>query len=86
MATSSRHSLPTQPKGREEKRAWLYNNQFQNRRQKQLTKVRTRGVTVLEWSEQNNLPLGVELHFVVTEIFIFKFFSDDSAMTTEDGP
>jgi cephalosporin hydroxylase len=38
MATSSRHSLPTQPKSREEKTAWLYNNQFQNRRHKQLTK------------------------------------------------
>jgi hypothetical protein len=25
MATFSRHSLSTQPKGREEKRAWLYN-------------------------------------------------------------
>jgi hypothetical protein len=35
MATFSRHSLPTQPKSREEKTAWLYNYQFQNRRHKQ---------------------------------------------------
>jgi hypothetical protein len=39
MATLSRHSHPTQPKCREEKRAWLYNNQFQNRRHKPLTEV-----------------------------------------------
>jgi hypothetical protein len=40
MATYSRHSLPTQPKSTEEKRAWLYNNKFKNRRPKQLPKVR----------------------------------------------
>jgi hypothetical protein len=50
MATFSRHGLPTQPKSREEKRAWLYNNPFQKRRNKQFTKVRTRGVTALERS------------------------------------
>jgi hypothetical protein len=30
IATFSRHSLSTQPKSREEKRAWLYNNQLKN--------------------------------------------------------
>ena len=58
MATSSRHSLPTQPKSREEKRAWLYNDQFQNRRHKQLTKVRTRGVTALERSMEKQFSTG----------------------------
>ncbi len=58
MATSSRHSLPTQPKSREEKTAWLYNNQFQNRRHKQLTKVRTRGVTALERSVAKQIATG----------------------------
>jgi hypothetical protein len=43
-------SLSTQPKSKEEKRALLYNNQFKNTRHKQLTKMRTRGVTALEWS------------------------------------
>lgn len=42
MATANRHSLHSQPKRREEKKALLCNDQFQNRRQKQLTKVRTR--------------------------------------------
>ncbi len=49
------HIQQTQPthtaESREEKTAWLYNNQFHNRRHKQLTKVRTRGVTALELSE-----------------------------------
>ncbi len=58
MAASSRHSLPTQPKSREEKTAWLYNNQFQNRRHKQSTKVGTRGVTALERSVAKQIATG----------------------------
>jgi hypothetical protein len=41
--TASPHSQKV-----EEKRAWFYNNQFQNRCHKQLTNVRTRGVTALD--------------------------------------
>jgi hypothetical protein len=57
MAASSRYSLPTQPKSRE-KRACLYNNQFQNRRHKQLTKVRTLGVSALERSVAKQIATG----------------------------
>ncbi len=52
--TASPHSQ----KRREDKRAWLYNNQFQNRRHKQLTKVRTRGVTALERSVAKQIATG----------------------------
>jgi hypothetical protein len=58
MAISSRHSLPTQPKSRKEKRAWLCNDQFQNRRHKQLTQVRTRGATALERSVAKQFATG----------------------------
>jgi hypothetical protein len=44
------------------------NNQFQNRRYKQLTKVRTRGVTALERSMANNLPLGFKPGSRVTNL------------------
>jgi radical SAM superfamily enzyme with C-terminal helix-hairpin-helix motif len=54
MATFSKHSLSTQPKSRE-KRARLYNNQFQNRRHKQLTKE----VTALERSVAKQFATGV---------------------------
>jgi hypothetical protein len=52
------HIQQTQPKGREEKRAWLYNNPFQNRRHKQFTKVRTRGVTEFERSVAKQFATG----------------------------
>ena len=55
---NGRHSLPTQPKSRKEKTAWLYNNQFQNRRHKQLTKVRTGGFTALERSMAKQFATG----------------------------
>jgi hypothetical protein len=58
MATSSRHSHPTHSKSREEKTAWLNNNQFQNRRHKQLTKVRTRGVSALERTVAKQIATG----------------------------
>jgi hypothetical protein len=58
MATSSRQSLPTKLKRREEKKAWLYNDQFQNRRHKQLTKMRTRGVTALKRSVAKPFATG----------------------------
>jgi hypothetical protein len=45
LDTASQHSQKV-----EEKRAWLYNNQFHNRRHKHLTKVRIRRVTAMERS------------------------------------
>jgi hypothetical protein len=62
MRIRNGHIQQTQPphtaKSREEKTAWLNNNQFQNRRHKQLTKVRTRGVTALEWSVAKQISTG----------------------------
>jgi hypothetical protein len=37
------------------KKKWLYKDQFQNRRHKQLTIVRTRGVTALDRSVSKQL-------------------------------
>jgi O-methyltransferase involved in polyketide biosynthesis len=58
MPIRNGHIQQTQPthtaKNIEETRTWLYNNQFQNRRHKQLTKLRTRWVTALERQWQNN--------------------------------
>jgi hypothetical protein len=42
----------------EKKRAWFYNNQLQKRHQKQLTKVRTRGITALERSVAKQFATG----------------------------
>jgi hypothetical protein len=58
MTTSSRHTLPKQPKSREEKRAWLYHNQFQKWRHKQSTNVRNRRVTDLGLSVAKQLATG----------------------------
>jgi hypothetical protein len=55
MAISSRHSLPTQPKV-EEKRAWFNNIQFQNRRHKQFTNVRTGGLNGRGVAEESPIP------------------------------
>jgi hypothetical protein len=52
-------SFKCQPKSREEKKALLYNNQFQKRRHKQLTKVKIRGVTALELSLAKQFATGV---------------------------
>jgi hypothetical protein len=58
MPTFSKHSLLTHPKSIDEKRACLYNNQFQNWRHKPLTKLRTRGVTALERSVAKQFATG----------------------------
>jgi hypothetical protein len=58
IASLSKHSLPRQPNSIEEKKAWFDNNQFQNKRHKQLTKVRTGGFTSLERSVAKQFATG----------------------------